>query len=317
MKGVHMFATQSRLTSQLSIFRPLQFLALGGLLAAPLLAAAQQTETQSEPQPQAQAGWTQSAAIKGFNFPRGLAVDANGNVYVADWGNDRVVKIAANSTTASVAAKVSKPTAVAVDTYGDVVAAYATSDGYVVGFVVNLESKIFQASNLGSYGFATGGLTFCGTSAAASGTTLKSPIYYTSDGVGYFDSGNLEGTEFSPRISGYVGLVPRGLACDASNNLYIVDGTFYKVWKVTAKGVWKAIGSGYNRPEGVAVDAAGNVFVPDYGNNCIVEVTAAGVQSVVVTGLNGPTGIAVYNGKNAETLYVADAGNNRVLEFEN
>ncbi len=34
--------------------------------------------------------------------------------------------------------------------------------------------------------------------------------------------------------------------------------------------------AGFNRPRGVAVDASGNVYVGDYGNNRIRKVTAGG-----------------------------------------
>jgi serine/threonine protein kinase, bacterial len=34
-------------------------------------------------------------ALTGLNTPLGAAVDKNGNVYVADRGNDRTVKLAA------------------------------------------------------------------------------------------------------------------------------------------------------------------------------------------------------------------------------
>jgi serine/threonine protein kinase, bacterial len=58
----------------------------------------------------------------GLNFPTGVAVDAVGNLYVVDFGNDRVLKLAAGSSTQAVLpfTGVDDPSGVAVDTAGNV-----------------------------------------------------------------------------------------------------------------------------------------------------------------------------------------------------
>jgi uncharacterized protein (TIGR03437 family) len=53
-----------------------------------------------------------------LNHPRGVAVDANGNVYIADTGNDRVRKVDFLGTITTVADSLSGPRAVAVDRAG-------------------------------------------------------------------------------------------------------------------------------------------------------------------------------------------------------
>jgi len=316
-----MTAALAQLCYRTTVSKQIGRLVLCGMLAAPLFGAAQ-TDAQKEAEPQAVAAWAQSTFYTGFNMPRALALDTNGNVYVADWGNNRIVKVAANGKSSTPIANVTNPTAVAVDLYADVVAGYATPAGtapYVVTLVVDNEPKTFQKSTLMADGpTAPTGLAFCGLAPPAG--SVKDPILYTSGlafGVG---SDSMIGvSDFVGNYTGPVVVLPgfatRGLACDAAGNLYIVDGTFYKVWKLTPKGVWSSIGSGYNRPEGVAVDEAGNVFVADFGNNRVVEVTPGGVETVFGTGLAGPTGIAIYNGK-SEQIFVADSGNNRIVEFE-
>ena len=63
----------------------------------------------------------------GLNGPWGVAVDTAGSVYVTDYGNNRVVKLAAGSTTQTVLpfTGLSHPDGVAVDTAGSV---YVTED---------------------------------------------------------------------------------------------------------------------------------------------------------------------------------------------
>lgn len=90
-----------------------------------------------------------------------------------------------------------------------------------------------------------------------------------------------------------------------------------------------------NGPQGVAVDSAGNLFVADTGNNRVLrfprpvdqtgritadlvigqpdfETTSASI--VGPNTLRAPTGLAIAFG---DSLFVADTGNNRVLEYPN
>jgi hypothetical protein len=306
------------------------FLLLAAIIAAPLIAAAQ-SEAKGEPETATQPAWTQTTFYEGFNFPRGLAVDKEGDLYVADYGNNRVVKVAANGKSDTITAA-NGPTALAIDSNGDVVAGVsssgASSDGWIFFaiFIVNTNKSAYSLHTAGHTLGSSAGMAFCGSYLGA-GPVGTDPMLYASggtggglstneaaDGIEYWD---LEG-KFQANIPGNVvptGFTPRGLACDAALNLYIVDGTFNQVWKMTPKGVWSRVGSGYNRPEGVAVDSSGNVFVTDRGSNQVVEVTPAGVRTSFGTGLSTPIGIAVYEGKSGDEIFVADAGNNRIVEF--
>jgi sugar lactone lactonase YvrE len=63
---------------------------------------------------------TQTTVASGFSAPRGIALDAAGDVYVADTGDQQIVKIAPDGTQTIVGSGLSSPFGVAVDSAGDV-----------------------------------------------------------------------------------------------------------------------------------------------------------------------------------------------------
>ena len=73
---------------------------------------------------------------------------------------------------------------------------------------------------------------------------------------------------------------PRGMAPDGAGNLYIADTFNHRILKVDAAGVITTVAQ-LSRPQGVALDGAGNLYIADTGNNRILKVDAAGVISAV------------------------------------
>lgn len=234
-----------------------------------------------------------------FSHPSGVAVDGNGDIYVADYWNHKIRKITssgivstfAGSGTAGstngtgTAASFYYPHGIAVDASGNVYVADRNNH------------KIRKITSLGVVSTLAGSGTAGGT-----------------DGTGAAASFN----------------IPIGVAVDGLGNVYVADGS-YKIRKITPAGVVTTLaGSGtpgsangtgaaasFNNPHGVAVDIFGNVFVTDYGNQKIRKITSAGlvttfagsgvVGSVNATGtaasFSYPTGITI---DGAGNLYVAD-----------
>ncbi len=234
-----------------------------------------------------------------FNHPSGVAVDNNGDTYVADYWNNKIRKISAAGLVSTFAGS---GAAGAANGNGS-----AASFNYPHGIAVDGSGNVYVAdrnNNKIRKITSAGAVTTLAGSGTAGGT----------DGVGAAASFNL--------------LI--GVAIDASGNVYVADGS-YKIRKITSAGLVTTLaGSGipgsangtgaaasFNNPHGVAVDASGNVFVSDYANQKIRKITPAGVVTTfagsgTVGSLNGtgtaasfsyPTGITI---DGAGNLYVAD-----------
>jgi sugar lactone lactonase YvrE len=130
-----------------------------------------------------------------------------------------------------------------------------------------------------------------------------------------------EGSAAVVSITGLsTGLIsPRGLAIDASGNLYIADFGNSRVVKVDSFGVGSVVSTPsitLSNPYGVAVDFSGNLYISDTGNNRIIKVTSSGTASVLTINslghvLSSPRGISTDSYGN---LYIADYGDNVVVQ---
>jgi sugar lactone lactonase YvrE len=256
-----------------------------------------------------------------LNAPSGLAVDAAGNVFVADTGNHRIRKITVSTgliTTiagsgthgfggdggAATAAQLDQPQAVAVDGAGNVyIADEANQRVRRVTAPTAPALLMTTIAGTGQYGFS-------GDGAAATAAHLRRPA---------------------------------GVAVDGAGNVYVADRDNNRIRKVTAatgvittvagNGSYGFGGDGglataayLADPSGVAVDGAGNLYIADSSNNRIRKVAAANGVITTVAGsgthgfggdggaataaqLNFPQSVAL---DAAGNLYIADTDNNRI-----
>jgi hypothetical protein len=245
--------------------------------------------------------------------PSGVALDASGNLYIADESNRLIRKVTASTGIiitvagggntfgdggAATSAELDNPSGVALDSSGNL---YIADEG-------NNRIRKVTAS--------TGIIT-----TVAGGTS------------GYGGDG---GAATAAALYG-----PAGVALDSSGNLYIADLFNNCIRKVTAStGIITTVAGnrtgGYIgdggaataaelvQPEGVALDSSGNLYIAD-GNNRIRMVTAStGIITTVAGGgntyigdggaaisaeLSSPHGVALDASGN---LYIADEGNGRI-----
>jgi DNA-binding beta-propeller fold protein YncE len=247
------------------------------------------------------AGVQTTVPASGLYYPFGVAVDAAGDVFIADTYNSRVVKIpAGGGAQTTVGSGLNMPGGVAVDGAGDVFIA----DAY--------NSRVVEVP-------AGGGAQ------TTVGSGLSYPYGVAVDAAGdvfITDSGNNRVVEV-PASGGPQTTVPAsglkypiGVAVDGAGDVFIGDAGNSRVVEVPASGGPQTTvpASGLSSPYGVAVDGAGDVFIADHVNNLVVEVPASGgAQTTVGSGLYNPVGVAV---DGAGDVFIADTDNNRVVEVQ-
>ena len=237
----------------------------------------------------------------GLNFPVGVAVDASGNLYIADSNHNAIKEWNAGTQTVSTVADIypSAPNGVAVDSSGNI---------YLIADPSNLEEWNASTQTLST--LASSGLfSPAGLAVNASGNV------YIADPGGAVEEWSAATNTVSKLVSS--GLVePSDVAVDACGNVYIADwrADAIKEWNAATKTLSTLVSSGLNDPEGVAVDASGNVYIADTGNNAVKEWNAAAqtVSTFVSTGLASPYAVAVDASGN---VYIADTGNNAIKEL--
>jgi uncharacterized protein (TIGR03437 family) len=189
--------------------------------------------------------------------PSAVAVDAAGNLYIADFSNNRIRKVSTSGTITTVAgngnsgftgdggpatsANLDTPSGVAVDAAGNI---YIADTGNNRIRQVNASGLITTVAGNGLPGFSGDG-----------GVAVIAQL------------GN-----------------PASVAVDSSGNLYVADGGAH-VRKIYASGfIFTIAGTGtpgysgdgglasnaqLNIPSGISLDSAGNVYVADQGNNAV------------------------------------------------
>jgi len=243
-----------------------------------------------------------------FSSPTGVAVDAVGNVYVADAGNHRIRKITAAGVVSTLAgsgtpglvngtgtlASFNSPMALTIDAAGNV---YVADQG---NHVIRMITSAGAVSTL-----------------AGTGT----PAF-------------LDGPAASAQFSS-----PSGVVMNMAGILYVADRDNHRIRKIVNGIVTTLAGNGvagfgdgppnftqFNAPYGVALDLAGNIFVADKLNQRIRKITPGGLTSTIagsgaagfangsgdVAKFNSPTSLAV---DSAGTIYVADPLNQRIREI--
>jgi sugar lactone lactonase YvrE len=253
-----------------------------------------------------------------FYYPDGVAVDTNGNLYVADTANHTIRKVTPVGTNWVVTTLVGQPGSAGTnDGTGS-----AARFNYPAGVAVDTNGNVYVADTANH---TIREVAPVGTNWAV--TTLAGRAGYT---------GSADGTGSAARFR-----LPFGLTVDSAGNVYVADTANFTLRKVTVSGqvttlaglagnMGSANGTGsaarFQYPLGVTVDTNGNAYVADTGNDTIRKVTSAGVVTTWA-GLAGSTGtndgtasaarfqfpIGVTVGS-AGNLYLADSGNNTIRE---
>ncbi|MBP8273143.1 MAG: VCBS repeat-containing protein, partial [Acidobacteria bacterium] len=258
-----------------------------------------------------------------LSYARGVAVDANDNLYIVDGGNHRVLFYPAGTTTATrvygqggvfTTGTINKG-GVSADSLNDPTIAVADASGNVYIADQNNNRVLFYAgtSTTATRVYGQNG-NFATTGTGVSATTFNQPGNLVVDAAGNLyvsDLTNnrvlffLNGSATATRVYGQNGnfgtnsagtsatalRFPRAAAIDSNNNLYVADQQNHRVLFFPA-GTTTA----------TRVYGQGGSFTSGTSNN----------GGVSANSLNNPLGGAISaDGK----LYIADLSNNRVLRF--
>ena len=283
-------------------------------------------------------GGLATAAGAQLNNPTGVYVDGAGNLFIADFNDNRIRKVAAGTQILTTVAGTGTACAAPANTCGDGGAATSAQLNGPVKLAMDGQGNLYIAdmydNRIRKLGASTGLLT----TVAGTGTACSSPTSSCGDGASALLA-NLN--------------APRGVFVDGVNNLYIADTTDNRVREVQAfntgsgAGIIKTVaGTGtacagggaacgdgaaataaeLNAPHELYVDSAGNIYIADTGDNRIRKVAPGSgyIWTVAGNGTSGYTadgGAATASELNQEkgialdasgNLYIADTSNNRI-----
>ena len=258
-----------------------------------------------------------------LNWPADVALDGDGNLYIADEYNNRIRKVNAGGTITTVAG-MKRPT-----------------------LEVGEEEEEDEDENIGDHGPATSALLH-----RPSGLVLdeEGNLYIAdrnhhrirkvnAEGIittiaGMADEG-FSGDE-GPATSAQLDR-PSGVAVDEGGYVFIADTGNNRIRQIDPDGVITTLAGGEDggdgsdtdrqlaAPRDVAVDSDGNLYVTDTGNHQIhvIDDTGTATRVAGIEGLGDggpatearllePAGLALVDG----TIYITDTGNNRIRKVD-
>jgi sugar lactone lactonase YvrE len=231
-----------------------------------------------------------------FNTPSGIALDANGNLYVADTANNRIRKVTPEGQVSTVAgdgtagyldgpaaqARFNGPMGVAVDPKGNIFVADAYND------------RIRIISPEGQVNTVSAGLfdTPCGVAVTKDGTLIVADTgndrlqKITPDG---------NATPWDVKVNGEDLSNPIGLAITHDNYLYVTELDRSRVIQIPPDGTTHVIADGrrltddqsatrFNQPAGIALDQTGALYLADGANYLVRKLATREPETPVLSG---------------------------------
>ena len=262
-----------------------------------------------------------------LNEPYAVAIDASGNIFVADTYNNRIRKISTAGVISTVAgtgslgfngdhipatqANIWSPDALAVDAAGNL---YVGSAADYRVRVVSTDGMITTIAGNGIAGFGGDG-----------GPATSAPLFGWFNGVAVDPAGNVyfcDASRIRKVSKGIISTLAGGgmgdggaaplagsvstgfLAIDTGGNVYLSSGINNRVRRISAAGTIStvagtgefgntgdggpAVSARLAQPSGIAIDASGNLFIANVGNHTVRKVNIAGtITTIAGAGFQG------------------------------
>ena len=249
---------------------------------------------------------------------KGIAIDAAGNIFIADAANSRIRKVAPNGIITTIAG-------VGVNGFG--------GDGGVATAAI-LNNPVNVAAD------AAGNIYIADQDNQRIRKIDNNGIISTIAGDGNMSFGGDGGPATAAQLN-----IPIDVAADAAGNVFFIDQANLRIRKIATSGIISTIaGNGtmgfggdggpataakLNSPTGLNIDAAGNIYFTDQGNQRVRKINTAGIITTVAgTGtpgfsgdggaataaqLNAPIDVAV---NSSGELFITDQNNHRIRKVD-
>jgi hypothetical protein len=217
-----------------------------------------------------------AGAAAQFNRPIGVAVDGEGSIIIADYGNNRVRKLTPDGIVSTLAGSGSEGFADGAGT--------AAQFSHPIGVAVDGEGNIIITD---FFNHRVRKITPDGTVSTLAGSGSE---------------GFADGAGAAAQFNG-----PWGVAVDGEGSIIIADRGNERVRKITPDGTVSTLaGSGsagfadgagaaaqFDCPTGVAVDGEGSIIITDYNNKRVRKITPDGTVSTLFACSCGLRGVAI------------------------
>lgn len=224
----------------------------------------------------------------GISYPTAIAIDANGTVWIPDYGNSRVTLLSSTGQLLSGAngiqsLQLSFPLAVAID---------SGHNGWVANFGNDTVSKVSaDGSQITSFSSGNG----------PDGIAVDQRGYVwvanqTGNSISELaNDGSVVSTGYSDNKASI--LAPQGIAIDGSGHVWVANLHSHAITELAGSAAASpgailsptagyASDFGFTEAYGIAVDASGNLWVTDFNNDTLTEIV--GLATPVKTPVLGP-----------------------------
>jgi sugar lactone lactonase YvrE len=257
-----------------------------------------------------------------FRTPKGIDFDADGNLYIADFGNNRIRKIDINGNVSTVAgssagfadgananALFQSPSDLEIDGIGNI---WVVDQGNRKVRIINANET--NSSQTTAFTFVPKGIAIAGNTVFISKDHAIDIVNRSSGALTSFVGSNTAGfadgsyseTQFNS---------PIGLAVNSQEELFVADFNNRRVRKLSG-GLTSSFPGAYFQISDLAVAADDRIYAVETGNQrvrIVTTTTDGAADEILIAGLNRPEGIAI-NPTTGE-IFVSDAGDHVIYKL--